>query len=143
MSRRQRITTAIALLSLAAPVTLFAQNAVQDSVAQVVAASAGLAASQAQTPAPITLAGPAERGTSPVMITPAGVTQQRITPASRTSTTEPYALRASSQGGHNPAMMVVGGAAMIVGAVVGGTAGTIVMIGGGILGLVGLWNYMQ
>jgi hypothetical protein len=139
MSRRQRITTAIALLSLAAPVTLFAQNAVQDSVAQVVAASVA----QAQTPAPITLAGPAERATSPVMITPAGVTQQRITPASRTSTTEPYALRASSQGGHNPAMMVVGGAAMIVGAVVGGTAGTIVMIGGGILGLVGLWNYMQ
>ena len=139
MSRRQRITTAIALLSLAAPVTLFAQNAVQDSVAQVVAAPVA----QAQTPAPITLAGPAERGTSPVMITPAGVTQQRITPASRTSTTEPYALRASSQGGHNPAMMVVGGAAMIVGAVVGGTAGTIVMIGGGILGLVGLWNYMQ
>jgi hypothetical protein len=76
------------------------------------------------------------------MITPAGVTQPRIASPARTSTTEPYALRAS-EGGHNPAMMVVGGAAMIVGAVVGGTAGTIVMIGGGILGLVGLWNYMQ
>ena len=140
MSRRQRLTTAIALLSLAAPLTsvLFAQNAVQDSAAQVVAAPV------AQTAAPITLTAiPVERVTSPVIITPAGVTQQRIAPASRTSTTEPYALRASSQGGHNPAMMVVGGAAMIVGAVVGGTAGTIVMIGGGILGLVGLWNYMQ
>lgn len=141
MSRRQRITTAIALLSLAAPLTsvLFAQNATQDSVAQVVAAPVA----QAQTPAPITLtAAPAERASSAI-ITPAGVTQPRIATASRTSTTEPYALRASSQGGHNPAMMVVGGAAMIVGAVVGGTAGTIVMIGGGILGLVGLWNYMQ
>jgi hypothetical protein len=142
MSRRHRITTAIALLSLAAPLAsaLFAQSAAQDSVAQVVAAPVV----QAQTPAPITLtAAPAERATSLVIITPAGVTQPRIAPASRTSTTEPYALRASSQGGHSPAMMVVGGAAMIVGAVVGGTAGTIVMIGGGILGLVGLWNYMQ
>lgn len=41
------------------------------------------------------------------------------------------------------AMMVLGGAALLVGAVVGGDAGTIVMIGGGIIGLVGLWNYLQ
>jgi hypothetical protein len=40
-------------------------------------------------------------------------------------------------------MMIVGGAAFIVGAVVGGKSGTAVMIGGGILGLVGLWNYLQ
>jgi hypothetical protein len=45
--------------------------------------------------------------------------------------------------GRNPAMMIVGGAALIVGAVVGGQAGTIVMIAGGIIGLVGLWNYLQ
>ena len=38
---------------------------------------------------------------------------------------------------------IVGGAALIVGAVVGGQAGTIVMIAGGVLGLVGLWNYLQ
>ena len=40
-------------------------------------------------------------------------------------------------------MMIVGGAALIVGAVVGGTAGTIIMIVGGVIGLVGLWNYLQ
>jgi hypothetical protein len=40
-------------------------------------------------------------------------------------------------------LMVVGGAALLVGAVVGGDAGTIVMIGGGIIGLVGLWRYIQ
>jgi hypothetical protein len=40
-------------------------------------------------------------------------------------------------------MMIVGGAALIVGAVVGGTAGTIVMIVGGVIGLVGLWNYLN
>jgi hypothetical protein len=40
-------------------------------------------------------------------------------------------------------MMIVGGAALIIGAVVGGTAGTIIMIAGGVIGLVGLWNYLQ
>jgi hypothetical protein len=142
MSRRQRFTTALAVLSLAAPLAsvLLAQSTVaQDSVTQIVAAPVA----QAPTPAPVTLTtAPAERTTPLATVTPAGVTQSRIAASTRTTATTPFALR-SSEGGHNPAMMVVGGAAMIVGAVVGGTAGTIVMIGGGILGLVGLWNYMQ
>ena len=45
--------------------------------------------------------------------------------------------------GRNPALMIVGVAALLVGAVVGGNAGTIVMIGGGVVGLIGLWNYLQ
>jgi hypothetical protein len=45
--------------------------------------------------------------------------------------------------GRNPAMMIVGGAALIVGAVIGGDAGTIVMVGGALVGLVGLWNYLR
>jgi len=32
---------------------------------------------------------------------------------------------------------------MIVGAVIGGDAGTIVMVVGGVIGLVGLWNFLQ
>lgn len=43
----------------------------------------------------------------------------------------------------NTAMMLVGGAAMAVGALVGGDAGTIIMIGGGAVGLVGLWRHLQ
>jgi hypothetical protein len=45
--------------------------------------------------------------------------------------------------GRSPAMMIVGGAALLVGAVVGGKSGTIIMIGGGVIGLIGLWNYLK
>ena len=41
------------------------------------------------------------------------------------------------------AMMVVGGAALLVGAIVGGKAGTAMMVGGGVFGLIGLWTYLR
>jgi len=50
-------------------------------------------------------------------------------------------LRAPSS--QNVAMIVVGGAGLLVGAVVGGDAGTIIMIGGGGLGLLGLYRYLS
>jgi len=40
-------------------------------------------------------------------------------------------------------LMLVGGAAMIAGAIIGGDAGTIFMVSGGIVGLWGLYNYLQ
>lgn len=43
----------------------------------------------------------------------------------------------------NTAMMLVGGAGMIVGAVVGGDEGSIIMVAGGVIGLIGLWNYLK
>ncbi len=49
----------------------------------------------------------------------------------------------SSAGSRSPAMMIVGGAGLIVGALIGGQAGTIIMVGGGLVGLVGLWNYLK
>ena len=41
------------------------------------------------------------------------------------------------------AMMIVGGAAILVGAIVGGDPGRIIMIGGAVVGLVGLYKYLQ
>jgi len=41
------------------------------------------------------------------------------------------------------AMMVVGGTALLVGAIIGDTPGTIFMIGGAVIGLVGLYEYLQ
>ena len=38
--------------------------------------------------------------------------------------------------------MIVGGAALIVGAVIGDDAGTIVMIGGAAMGLYGLYRFL-
>ena len=45
--------------------------------------------------------------------------------------------------GQDVAMMVVGGAALVVGSVIGGDAGTLMMVGGGVVGLVGLYQYVR
>lgn len=41
------------------------------------------------------------------------------------------------------ALMIVGGAAIVLGAVIGGDAGTLFMIGGAVTGLFGLYQYLQ
>ena len=43
----------------------------------------------------------------------------------------------------NRAMMIVGGVAFVVGAIIGGTPGTIVMLGGAGVGLYGLFKYLE
>lgn len=43
----------------------------------------------------------------------------------------------------NPALMIVGGVALVAGSIIGGRTGTIIMVGGAVVGLVGLWNYLQ
>ena len=45
--------------------------------------------------------------------------------------------------GTNVALMVVGGAALIVGAVIGGTAGVLIAIAGAAIGLYGLYYFIQ
>lgn len=45
--------------------------------------------------------------------------------------------------GQPVAMMVVGLAGLVAGAVIGGDPGTIIMIGGAVVGLIGLWEYLQ
>lgn len=40
------------------------------------------------------------------------------------------------------ALMIVGGAALILGAVIGDDAGAIMMVGGSVVGLVGLYQYL-
>ena len=45
--------------------------------------------------------------------------------------------------GQAKAMMIVGAAAFLAGAVIGDTPGTIIMVGGAVVGLVGLYEYLQ
>ena len=52
-------------------------------------------------------------------------------------------LPAQSAQSTNVAMMIVGGAALVVGSVIHGDTGTIVMVGGGVIGLVGLYRYLR
>ena len=45
--------------------------------------------------------------------------------------------------GQDVALMVVGVGAMLVGAIVGKTAGTVILIGGAAMALFGLYNYLE
>jgi hypothetical protein len=40
-------------------------------------------------------------------------------------------------------LMIVGTAALLVGAIIGGDAGTIIMVGGAVIGLFGLYRFLQ
>jgi len=138
MSALRRTAAVIAVFLLAAPLVsaLAAQTTAQDTLDRLSAtAPAPLAVTQASLPTTANL----ELQAPKARIIAAGVTQ-RVSGTSNVPTL--FAARATQES-RNPAMMVVGGAALIVGAVVGGRAGSVIMIGGGILGLVGLWNYMQ
>ena len=53
-------------------------------------------------------------------------------------------MPASSQNmGEAKAEMIVGGAAFVAGALMDNDAGTILMLGGAVVGLYGLWNYLK
>ena len=79
-----------------------------------------------------------------VQTAPAGPTMDAATVGVRhapaTSTTE-----AAPRGGYGQpvALMVVGGAALLAGLLIGGGAGTAIAIGGAVAGLIGLYQYMQ
>jgi hypothetical protein len=142
MSRLRRLSTSIGVLLLAAPLVsaLVAQTVVRDTMERTVAAIANSVPIVSPTATPRAVA---IRVAAPAPIVPAGVTQSAVGSPASADANAPYAMRSSSNSPRSSAMMIVGGAAFIVGAVVGGKGGTAVMIGGGILGLVGLWNYLQ
>jgi hypothetical protein len=59
------------------------------------------------------------------------------------ATTTATPPRGSAGLGQSEALMIVGGAAFLAGAIVGGDAGDVFMIGGAIVGLYGLYKYLQ
>ena len=127
MSRYSMFASAIAIAFLTGP--LAAQTAAPEQNAPT-AVTASVVAN-----APVATASEAPRG--PLMKDAAvGVRLD----ARNTPLATPPKFQAT---GRNPAMMIVGGAALIVGAVLNSQAGNVIMIAGGIIGLVGLWNYLQ
>ena len=59
------------------------------------------------------------------------------------TTTPTNATPAVRHGDQSTALMIVGGAAFLAGAIIGGDAGTIIMVGGAAVGLYGLYLYLQ
>lgn len=43
----------------------------------------------------------------------------------------------------NITLMIVGGAGLLIGSIIGGDTGTIVMVGSGVIGLIGLFRYLN
>lgn len=68
--------------------------------------------------------------------TSVGVQKSKVVP-----TPLPAPPRADTR--QNRAMMIVGGAAMLTGAVVGSDAGTLISVGGAVVFLWGLYQYLQ
>jgi hypothetical protein len=106
-------------------------------IATAIAVATTSSAAVAQAPA----AAPAERAVGPtVSANTAGIRAPSAAKANANTT----ATRDAHMGaGQNVALMVVGGAALIIGAIIGETAGLLLAIGGAIIGLYGLYNFVQ
>ena len=130
MSVLRNCTIAIAALLLAAPLTAQTNLSTPDTASLV-----SVAPASAASPANLFV------GVAPASA-PSWV---NALSADRTSAPQPAAVRASEAGAtpRNKALMVVGGAGLLVGAVVGGKEGTLIMGASGVIGLIGLWNYLK
>ena len=132
MSRIRSVVSALAVFIAAAPLAAQSGSTADQAPATTSATS---------TPSTVVPAPAAERAPSLAPLA------QNMSAGVRSNASQqtPAGPLVPSEGsvGRNPALMIVGVAALLVGAVVGGTAGTVVMIVGGIMGLVGLWNYLQ
>lgn len=67
----------------------------------------------------------------------------RISAGQRENASPAAAAQLRRGQGKDVALMVVGVGAMIVGAIVGDTAGTVILIGGAAMALWGLYNYLE
>ena len=135
MSRIRSLTTAFAVLALVASVgaPVHAQDTTAASSLVAVAADSTPATDSASpvAPAALTAAAPTFMTASPIAMRAVVRTDAPVLPMMREPTSRSVAL------------MIVGGAALIVGSVVGGDSGNIMMVGGGVIGLIGLWNYLK
>jgi hypothetical protein len=94
---------------------------------------AGTVAAPAADSATVSLAPAAERAS-------AGV---RAPTAQAAPTPSPLLMPRRGPSSQNTALMIVGGAAFLAGAIIGGSGGTIIMIAGLGVGIYGLYQYLQ
>lgn len=108
------------------------------SRAQTAAPSASLVTTEVVATAPVT---PVATPTATASVDGPRITQSGVVRVN--ASTAPVAPPQFRSDRRDVAWMVVGGAALVVGSMVGGDAGTIIMITGGVIGLMGLFRYMQ
>jgi hypothetical protein len=108
-------------------------------VASLAVARPAHAQSAALVPAPATVPVVAAEPTA----VPVGPTLDAATVGVRHQAVETNAAARRSGMGQGEALMIVGGAAVLVGLLIGGGAGSAIAVGGAIVGLVGLYEYLQ
>ena len=115
-------------------------EALQGAVTAPASIAPGVSVATPATSAVTTVAPLAAEATpAPLATQPRGVGLSRQ--AAADSTTPPVPAPANNNKG-NTALMRVGAGTMIVGAIVGGDAGTIILLGGAALGIFGLYRYL-
>ncbi|HEY5219905.1 MAG TPA: hypothetical protein VIJ16_08845 [Gemmatimonadaceae bacterium] len=122
------------------------------ALALTLAVTAGIAGAQTVIPTALSSRPSAFTPTTPAPVTAqhsaVGPVLQASAVAIQPANTSVALDRAAAMAGstnltQSRAMMIVGGAGLIVGAIIGGTPGTLVMVGGGVVGLIGLYDYLQ
>ena len=139
MTCHRTFATVATVLLFAAPVAapLAAQSVTQLAALQYVAP----VVEQAPVAAPATLT-PAGTITSPLPPRPVR-SDSRLTLRTNAAPADLAPAASPAPRSRAVTLMIVGGATMVVGSVVDGDAGSILMIGGAVIGLVGLWRYLN
>lgn len=137
MRGRLMVVVAVALASA----TSLQAQAPADLSHAAPAATAQVDASPVATPAPA----PADQATGTFRLGPSAVGAELLAPAVTRATGEQRTLVHSPQLRRQPglALMIVGGALFLGGAIIDGDAGTALMVGGVVVGAVGLYEYLQ
>ena len=138
MSLHRVVITSLIAVSAATWTPLAAQSATQDTVGTTppVVSARGIAST------PSVQLGNAAAIDRALFLAPARATTESHA-RQRAPAVAAFRAAESSRVSSSTAMMIVGGAGLIVGGVVGGKAGTVIMVGGGVVGLAGLWNYLR
>jgi hypothetical protein len=129
---RKILSLVAAFFLMILPVAVIAQSATSSAV--------GITSSPATTPNATATPNIAVPSLGP---TNAASTVGIRAPVAQRSNANSAASDAHLGAGQNVALMVVGGAALIIGAVIGDTAGVLLAIGGAIVFLYGLYNFVQ
>lgn len=129
---RKILSLVAALFLMILPVAVIAQSATSSAV--------GITSNATMTPDATT---PNVAAPSAGPTTAASTVGIRAPAAQRSNAGAAAAADPHLGAGQNIALMVVGGAALIIGAVIGDTAGILLAVGGAIVFLYGLYNFVQ
>lgn len=130
---RKILSLVAAFFLMILPVAVIAQSATSSAV--------GITSNAAMTPNATMTPNVATPSAGPT--TAASTVGIRAPVAQRSNANAAAAADPHLGAGQNIALMVVGGAALIIGAAIGETAGVLLAIGGAIVFLYGLYNFVQ